>query len=631
MGFDTLLAQVRQADLLRFSTAGSVDDGKSTLIGRLLHDAKSLYQDQLEAIRSASAKSGRGEIDWALATDGLRAEREQRITIDVAYRHFSTPRRRFIIADTPGHEQYTRNMVTGASTADLAVILLDATRGVMPQSRRHGYLASLLGIRKLVVAVNKMDLVGYREEVFNALREEYRDWASHLPAASLEFIPLSALRGDNVVESSEAMGWYDGPPLLRYLETVEIPRPAAGAMRLPIQHVLRPNGSFRGYCGTIAAGQVELGAEVVALPSGRRTRVSRILCPDGERNVAAAPRSVTLCLADDLDLGRGDLLATPSQAPATATEVEADLVWMDETPLDPGTTWLVKQTTRTVRGQVAALHGKTDPTTLQREPCDGLALNDVGHVSLRLLQPLICERYADNRLMGGFILIDPVTNRTAAAGMITAVVAQVSPDASPSAPARNLTRHVGRVSAGDRAALLRQQPVCLWLTGLSGAGKSTLAYALEERLIAAGHACAVLDGDNVRHGLNCDLGFAPEDRGENIRRVAEVAKLFCDAGLIVITAFISPYREDRAQARAILGAERFVEVFVDAALEVCEARDPKGLYRKARAGEIPQFTGVSAPYEAPEQAELRLASGELELPDLVETAWRYLAERGAFT
>jgi len=630
MNLDTLLAQVHQADLLRFSTAGSVDDGKSTLIGRLLHDAKSLYQDQLEAIRTASAKSGQTGIDWALATDGLRAEREQRITIDVAYRHFSTPRRRFIIADTPGHEQYTRNMVTGASTADLAVILIDATRGVLPQSRRHGYLASLLGIRKLVVAVNKMDLVDYRQDVFDRIRSEYRRWAERLPSASLDFIPLSALQGDNVVEAGDAMDWYDGPPLLRYLETVEVPRRESCGLRLPIQHVLRPNGTFRGYCGTIAAGQVELGGEVVALPSGRRTRVSRILCPDGERNAAGAPRSVTLCLTDDLDLGRGDLLASPDEPPVAASTITADLVWMAEAPLDAEQTYLVKQTTRMVRGHITELHGTTDPTTLERQPADTLALNDVGHVTLRLLQPLVCEPYAANRSMGGFILIDPLTNGTVAAGMITSVGEPAAPVSDAPVPSRNLTRHVGRVGATQRAGLLGQQPVCLWLTGLSGAGKSTVAYALEERLIAEGQLCVVLDGDNVRHGLNCDLGFSPEDRGENIRRVAEVAKLFCEAGLIVITAFISPYREDRAQARAILGETRFIETFVDAPLDVCEDRDPKGLYRKARAGQIPEFTGVSAPYESPDKPGLRLPSGELDVDDLVELTVRHLQARGVF-
>ncbi len=382
----------------------------------MLHDAKSLYQNQLEAIREASAKVGQTEIDWALATDGLRAEREQRITIDVAYRHFSTPRRRFIIADTPGHEQYTRNMVTGASTADLAVILIDATRGVLPQSQRHGYLASLLGIRKLLVAVNKMDLVDYREDVFQTIRQAYASWAALLPDAELDFIPISALRGDNVVEGRRH-AVARRPPLLRYLETVEIPRTTSAGLRLPIQHVLRPNGTFRGYCGTIAAGQVELGGEVIALPSGRRTRVSRILCPDGERNAAGAPRSVTLCLADDLDLGRGDLLASPEQPPTTATSLTADLVWMAEAPLDPSQTWLVKQTTRMVRGQVTELHGKTDPVSLVREPATTLALNEVGRVSLRLLQPLVCEPYATNRAMGGFILIDPVSNGTVAGGM----------------------------------------------------------------------------------------------------------------------------------------------------------------------------------------------------------------------
>lgn len=628
MSFDDLLTQVRQADLLRFTTAGSVDDGKSTLIGRLLHDSKSLYEDQLTALEAASAKSGQTDIDWALATDGLRAEREQRITIDVAYRHFSTPRRRFIIADTPGHEQYTRNMVTGASTADLAVILIDAANGVLTQSRRHGFLASLLGIRSLVVAVNKMDLVDYRQDVFEAIRDDYRQWSTSLPSCDLTFIPLSALQGDNVVEASARMPWYNGPPLLSYLETVPVRRWGQDApFRFPIQHVLRPNSEFRGYCGSLASGQVHLGDEVLLLPGGHASRVTRILGPDGDRERAVAPQSVTLCLADDHDLGRGDLLATVEQPPAVTTELTATLVWMDQAPLQPQRSYLVKQTTRLVRGRVGQLLGRIDPNTLTTSPCETLQLNEIGQVRLALLQPLVCDPYDQNRATGGFILIDPDTNGTVAAGLVNEPLAAPRPKPLP-ARERNLTWQAGRVTLEQRQELVGQRPVTLWLTGLSGAGKSTFAEALEERLVASGHNCVVLDGDNVRHGLNSDLGFSPRDRGENIRRVAEVAKLFNQAGLIVITAFISPYREDRAQARAIVGERRFLETFIDAPLDECERRDPKGLYAKARAGQIPEFTGVTAPYEPPELPELRLDTAALSVPELLDQAWEYLVAQG---
>ncbi len=627
--FDDLLHQVQHADLLRFTTAGSVDDGKSTLIGRLLHDAKGIYEDQLAAVQQASRKSGQEDIDFALLTDGLKAEREQRITIDVAYRHFSTPRRRFIIADTPGHEQYTRNMVTGASTANLAIILIDARAGVLTQSKRHGFIASLLGIPHIMVAVNKMDLVDFRQDVFERIRAEYSEYAARFRTRDLTFIPISALLGDNVVQRSARMPWYDGPTLLNHLETVHI----AGDnnlidLRFPVQHVLRPHGDFRGYCGTVASGILRVGDEVAVLPAGTVTRVSRIIGPNGDLPRAFPPQSVTVCLADEVEAGRGAMLAHPANVPWVANEVEAMVIWMHDEPLRRDVPYLIKHTTQTVRGQVAELNYRIDPNTLHRQPAETLGLNEIGRLRLKLFNPLFCDEYERNRQTGGFIVIDPIHHFTVAAGLIIDRthgygVPQVT-------KSRNLVKHTGHVTPADRAGLLKQTPATLWLTGLSGSGKSTIAYALEQRLIAAGHACVVLDGDNIRHGLNRNLGFSPEDRQENIRRIAEVAKLFNDAGLIVITAFISPYRADRANAKTIIGDDRFVEVLVDAPLDACEARDVKGLYAKARAGQIPEFTGISAPYEAPETPDLRLDTVHNDVDALVEALWDGLAGRGCF-
>jgi len=624
MDLDALLAQVQRADLLRFATAGSVDDGKSTLIGRLLADAQGLYDDQLAAVRTASTRNGQEEIDWALVTDGLKAEREQRITIDVAYRHFSTPRRRFIIADTPGHEQYTRNMATGSSTADLAVILVDASQGVLTQSKRHGFIASQLGIPHLVVAINKMDLVDWSQSVFEQLREEYLTWSAKLRCPDVTFIPVSALLGDNVARRGEHMPWYEGPTLLSHLETV--PLVGTGNLidfRFPVQYVSRPSADFRGYCGTVASGVVRLGEEVAVLPSGRRSRIERIIGPNGDVDHAFWPQAITLCLADEIDIARGDMIVRVGNLPWTAREVEAICVWMDETPLQVARPYLVKHTTRLVKGEVSEVTYRIDPNTLHRQAAGTLGLNEIGRLRLHLHQPILCDEYSRNRGTGSFVLIDPVTNGTVAAGMVIDRT-----HVSGSAAGRNITRHRGRVTTEERAAMLGQEPATIWLTGLSGSGKSTIAYALEEELVAAGHACMVLDGDNLRHGLCRDLGFSPADRAENIRRLAEVAKLFCDAGLIVITAFISPYRADRDAARGIIGAERFVETFVDAPLAECERRDPKGLYAKARAGQIPEFTGISAPYEPPEQPELHLDSGARDVPTLVAELLVELRRRG---
>jgi bifunctional enzyme CysN/CysC len=614
MNAQELLKQNERADLLRFSTAGSVDDGKSTLIGRLLFDCKCIYDDQLAAVHRDSKRLNREEVDLALLTDGLKAEREQGITIDVAYRYFSTPRRRFIIADTPGHEQYTRNMATGASTADLAVVLVDARHGVVVQSRRHAFISSLLGIPHMLVAVNKMDLVGYSQQVFDDICNDFRDFAAKLGIHDISFIPMSALHGDNVVmHGRENMPWYDGVTFLHYLENVE----TSGDrnlidFRFPVQYVNRPTSDFRGFCGTVASGVVRVGDEVVALPSGRRTRVKSIVSMDGERDYAFPPQSVTLCLEDELDISRGDMLAHAGNVPKVRSSLQAMLVWMGETPMRLGEPYVLKHCTRTVRGVVRSLSYAVDPRQLHRERKESLALNEIGRVSIDLLAPIACDAYARNRATGAFVLIDPTTNATVAAGMVIEREEKGEAPAagrSASAPvSQNIVREGSLVSAELRRSVFGHAPATIWLTGLSGSGKSTIAKELERQLLEQGVKAYILDGDNVRHGLNRDLGFSPEQRTENIRRVAEVANLMNEAGLVVITAFISPYEADRNQAREIIGAERFLEIHVDTPLDVCESRDPKGLYAKARAGEIKSFTGISAPYEPPRAPALRLAT-----------------------
>ncbi|MEQ0557821.1 adenylyl-sulfate kinase [Amycolatopsis sp. NEAU-NG30] len=578
--------------LLRIATAGSVDDGKSTLIGRLLYDSKAIFTDQLAAVERASRDRGEDYPDLALLTDGLRAEREQGITIDVAHRYFATPKRKFIIADTPGHLQYTRNMVTGASTADLALILVDARKGVLEQSRRHAFLASLLGIGHLVVCVNKMDLVGWSQERFAEIREEFRRFAMKLDVADLTFVPVSALHGDNVVHRSTSMPWHEGTSLLHQLEEVHVAsdRNLIDA-RFPVQYVIR-RADFRGYAGTIAGGVFKPGDEVVALPSGFTSTVRAVWGPGGTPLPEAfTGQAVTVELTDELDLGRGAMLCRPGNRAESAREVDALVCWFSaRSSLTPGASYAVRHTTTEARGTVERLEYRLDVTTLHRSPADTLALNDIGRIRLRTRSPLLFDPYRRNRATGGFLLVDEHTGDTVAAGMITG------------APASPIVWHTAAVRREDRPT----RGATVWLTGLSASGKSSVAVELERRLVAAGRPAYLLDGDNLRHGLNKGLGFSPEDRAENVRRVAEVARLFADAGVVAIASLISPYEADRASARAIHDGLPFVEVFVDTPLEVCEARDPKGMYAKARAGEISGFTGIDAPYERPSSPDLVL-------------------------
>ncbi|MBL8769994.1 MAG: sulfate adenylyltransferase subunit CysN [Phenylobacterium sp.] len=603
--------------LLRFLTCGSVDDGKSTLIGRLLYDSKMIFEDQLAALEADSKKVGTqgGDIDFALLVDGLAAEREQGITIDVAYRFFSTDRRKFIVADTPGHEQYTRNMVTGASTADAAIILIDARKGVLTQTRRHSYLVSLLGIRHVLLAVNKMDLVDWSREIFDAIVAEYRDFAGQIGIRDFTAIPMSALKGDNITDTSDKSPWYDGPPLMRWLEEAPVEDDLQGKpFRMPVQWVNRPNLDFRGFSGLIASGVIRPGDKVKALPSGRESTVERIVTFTGDLPQAVAGQSVTLTLKDEIDISRGDVLAAASSPPEVADQFEATIVWFDEEPLLPGRSYLLKSGARTVSAQVTEPKHRVNVNTLEKLAATRLELNEIGVCNLSLAAPIAFDAYAENKDLGGFILIDRMTNRTVGAGMLHFALRR----------SHNIHWQATDVDKAARAAAKGQKPRVLWFTGLSGAGKSTIANLVEKRLHAEGRHTYLLDGDNVRHGLNRDLGFTEEDRVENIRRVGEVAKLMADAGLIVLTAFISPFRAERRMVREMMPEGEFVEVFVDTPLAEAEKRDVKGLYAKARKGELKNFTGIDSPYEAPEAAEIRIDTTAMTAEEAAEAIFRWL-------
>ncbi|MEP7300655.1 MAG: sulfate adenylyltransferase subunit CysN [Caldimonas sp.] len=599
-GFDQTLHRHEKLGLLRFITCGSVDDGKSSLIGRLLYESKMLFEDQIAAVAADSKKWGTqgSEIDFALLVDGLAAEREQGITIDVAYRYFTTERRKFIVADTPGHEQYTRNMITGASTADVAVILVDARKGVLTQTRRHSYLASLIGIRKAVLAVNKMDLVGYSEQVFAGIVEQYREFGQRIGAMDVTAVPLSALKGDNMIVPSAHTPWYRGPTLMDYLETVEVDeqRRQTGAFRMYVQWVNRPGPDFRGFAGTIASGRIEPGDPVRVQPSGAESTIARIVTADGDLPRAVTGQSVTLTLADEIDASRGDVISASASPAEVGDRFEATLVWMAAEAMQPGRSYLLKIGSRTVGATIAEPRYKVNVNTMEHLAADRLDLNEIGVCQVSLDRPIAFDPYASNRETGGFILIDRLSNGTVAAGMLHAAV-RGSHDLH--------LQHVD-VDKAARAAQKAQRPVVVWFTGLSGAGKSSIANLLEKKLLALGKHSYLLDGDNIRHGLNKDLGFTDADRVENIRRVAEVACLMADAGLIVLAAFISPFIAEREMARGLLAPGEFVEVHVDTPLEVAEQRDIKGLYRKARRGELLNFTGIDSPYEVPPNPELRI-------------------------
>jgi len=593
------LAQHQHKSLLRFITCGSVDDGKSTLIGRLLYDTRAIFADQLSALEADSKRVGtQGQnIDFALLVDGLAAEREQGITIDVAYRFFSTARRKFIVADTPGHEHYTRNMVTGASTADAAVILIDARKGVLTQTRRHSFLVHLLKLRHVVLAVNKMDLVGYDQASFDRIVAEYRAFAESIGIAQFTAIPISGLGGDNIVVGSEAMAWYDGPTLLAHLETIDIGADAAQArpFRMPVQWVNRPNLDFRGFAGLISSGSVRPGDPVRILPSGRTTSVARIVTMDGDPAAAVAGQSVTLTLADEIDCSRGDVIAGADAPPEVADQFQATLIWLGEAALLPGRSYWLKLGTQTVSATVQEPRHAIDVNTMAELSVKTLGLNDIGVAEVYTDRPLVFEPFSDGADLGGFILIDRTTNATVAAGLLSFSLRR----------AQNVHWQAVDITPAAHAQQKGQTPRLLWFTGLSGSGKSTIANLVEKKLFALGRHSFLLDGDNVRHGLNKDLGFTDADRIENIRRIGEVARLMTDAGLIVLTAFISPFRAEREMVRSMLPAE-FVEIFVDTPLADAEARDVKGLYAKARKGEIANFTGITSPYEAPERPDIRI-------------------------
>jgi bifunctional enzyme CysN/CysC len=622
--FDSLkiyLARNEEKTLLRFLTCGSVDDGKSTLIGRLLYDSKLIFEDHLAALGKDSRKHGTtGEdIDLALLIDGLEAERQQGITIDVAYRYFATDKRKFIVADTPGHEQYTRNMATGASNSELAVILVDARKGVLTQTRRHAYIVSLLGIRNVVLAVNKIDLVDFSQGTFDRITAEFRDFAARLAFDSVVAIPISARHGDNVTARSDRTPWYEGPALLDHLETVEVESEVLSKpFRMAVQWVNRPNLDFRGFSGTVVGGSIKQGDAVVVARSGRASKVARIVTADGDLKEAIAGQAVTIVLADEVDISRGDMLVAPDKRPEVADQFAAHILWMADEEMLPHRQYLIKAGAQSVLGHVTALKHKIDVNTLEHIASRTLKLNEIGYCNLATSQAVAFDAYRENRDSGGFIIIDRFSNATVGAGMIEFGLRR----------ATNVHWQALDVNSEARASLKRQQPCVLWFTGLSGSGKSTIANLVEKRLFGEGRHTYLLDGDNVRHGLNQDLGFTDADRVENIRRVAEAAKLFVDAGLITLVSFISPFRSERRIARDLLKPGQFVEIFVDAPIEVCMARDPKGLYKRAVEGKIKNFTGIDSPYERPENPELTLTTATITPEEAAERIVAHLRDNG---
>jgi bifunctional enzyme CysN/CysC len=619
-------------DLLRFTTAGSVDDGKSTLIGRLLYDTKSIFEDQLDHIAGASRKLGEDRINLALLTDGLRAEREQKITIDVAYRYFATPRRKFIIADTPGHVQYTRNMVTGASTADLAIILVDASKGVLTQSRRHAFITSLLGIPHMIVAVNKMDMVGYDQTVYDRIVQEFTEFSAKLTVQDIGFVPISALEGDNVVSLSTRMPWYQGGPLLHRLETVNVgARTNAIDFRFPVQYVIRPNQRFRGFAGTVASGSLRPGEEIVVLPSAVSTYVKSIESADGPMAEAVAGDAVVLTTTDEVDISRGDMIVRRRNLPTSANRFEAYLCWMNAEALSTDRAYLLLHTTRQVQAYVTRIDYRVDVDTLHREKSDVLGLNDIGRVEITTGHPLFFDSYRVNSATGSFVLVDPQTNVTVAAGMIRGEVREVEKPKAQTGGSTDVVWQGWNIAREEHEARNGHRAGVIWLTGVSGAGKTTIARAVERRLFERGCQTMLLDGDNLRHGLCGDLGFSPGDRAENIRRAGEVARLFFEQGCLVLCAFVSPYQMDRDLARKLVPEGRFIEVWVHAALETLRARDTKGLYARAQAGALTQFTGITAPFEPPPAPELTLDTDRVGVDEAASRILSALESAGLIT
>ena len=616
---ESYLAAHEQKELLRFITCGSVDDGKSTLIGRMLYESHMLFDDHLAALEADSKKVGtqEGEIDFALLVDGLAAEREQGITIDVAYRFFSTDKRKYIVADTPGHEEYTRNMATGASTADVAIILVDASQGVLTQTRRHSFIVSMVGVKRIILAVNKLDLVNYSEEVFNQIKSDYTKFANDaLTLEEITAIPISALKGDNIVESSENTPWYDGQSIMEYLETVEVAASSQSRpFRMPVQWVNRPNREFRGFAGLIGSGCISTGDKIRVLPSGTESTVARIVTYDGDLELAGAGRSVTLTLTDEIDISRGDIITSADSPCSSADQFQARILWMNDSAMMPGRQYLFKSNSQTSPMTLGRLKHRIDVNTLEELPAKVLDMNEIGVCNISLSSRIAFDPYDDDPVMGGFVIVDRMTNNTVGMGLIDFALRR----------ADNIHWQSMDVTKQSRAEQKSQRPRLIWFTGLSGSGKSSIANILEKKLQAMGRHTITLDGDNIRHGLNRDLGFTKADRVENIRRVGETSKLMVEAGLICISSFISPFASEREMVRAMLDEGEFVEVFVDTPLEVCEQRDVKGLYAKARAGELPNFTGISSPYEAPQDPEIRIDTTALSAEEAAEQIIDYLS------